>query len=60
MSDRPSGCEETSSGGGGSERGSANNLDWRRRLAAGDSLGAAICADATDGLVAKYLKMGQK
>jgi hypothetical protein len=49
VSERASGCEETSSVGGASGGGSANNLDWRRRVAAGDSLVAAICSDAEDG-----------
>ena len=52
MSERPVGCEETASVGGTSEGGSANNLDWRRRVAAGDSLAAAICTDAEDALAA--------
>ena len=34
--------------GGASEGGSANNLDWRRRLAAGDSLVVAIFTNAVD------------
>jgi hypothetical protein len=57
VSERPSGCEETSSVGGVSEGGSANNLDWRRRVAAGDSLVAAICTDAEDVLVVRKMKL---
>jgi hypothetical protein len=46
--ERPSGWDETSSVGGAREGGSANNLDWRRRLAAGDSLVVAISTDTVD------------